>query len=142
MTVGSSFSSTKSVTMSQTMKPKSSATPTAAKAASTPAKDSASKASATASPALAHRNTIANPSGGDKLKVTAQNKEDSIDLMTGDGGDAAFTVSAQNFNRRHTVAPTHEIEKINEDGREDDENEDGEEKKLQDSRATLQQSPS
>ena len=62
--------------------------------------------------------------------------------MTGDGGDAAFTVSAQNFNRRHTVAPTHEIEKINEDGREDDENEDGEEKKLQDSRATLQQSPS
>ena len=55
--------------------------------------------------------------------MTAQDKEGSIDLTTGDN-ENSFTYSAQELMRRETVQPNHAMEEIREEGEEKD-NEEG-----------------
>ena len=60
--------------------------------------------------------------------MTAQDKEGSIDLTTGDN-ENSFTYSAQELMRRETVQPGHAMDEIQEEGEEKEEkdNEGGDE---------------
>lgn len=120
----------KKLDSSKTMSLTQGASPTRSASLYTPAKGTAGKASATGSGAKSGaKGSVDKQATFSKPKVTAQDHEGTLDLTSGDN-ENAFSYSAQEMMRRETIQPTHDMDGIVEDEKEEGNDDDDLEREI------------